>query len=88
MPASYLATTTVECYSPRSAAAGAVAVAVTANGQDWSAGTDTEFRYTGSYSVGHLDPSSGPASGGTKVTVIGSGFDASAAVKVRPTLLS
>src|SRR2546427_822204 len=63
-------------------AAGTFDVVVTVSGQPSGANPGDQFTYIAPPSVSVVSPTSGPASGGTAITISGTGFDASATVTV------
>ena len=63
------------CTTPQWAAAGAVEVEVSSNGQQFSSG-GAAFTYASAASVSSVWPVQGSAEGGTPLTVYGSGFTA------------
>ncbi|MGZ4712665.1 MAG: beta strand repeat-containing protein [Acidimicrobiia bacterium] len=62
-------------------AAGTVDVTVTTVGGTSATGAADQFTFIGAPTVTSVTPSSGPASGGTSVTIMGTGFTGATAVK-------
>jgi len=70
--AGYYNSTTISCPTPGGWGAGTIAtVQVTYNGQELS-NNNNQFRF---FQVDNIEPASGPAEGGSTVTVLGSGFE-------------
>ncbi|CAM9095296.1 unnamed protein product [Chrysoparadoxa australica] len=82
VPARWLEHGRLLCVSPAAEVAGTVAVEVTLNGLEFSA-SGMLFEYYEDPVVSELLPSSGAVSGGTGITVRGSGFRSSPSLAVR-----
>ena len=72
--------TTITAYSPAGTVAGAVDVTVTAAGGTSSTSAADQFAYVAAPMLTSLSPTSGPAAGGTTVTITGTGFAGATAV--------
>lgn len=72
-PALWISSTTVECFSPSHSVAESVDVAV-GIGNAWFSINNLSFWYYAPIKVDKLSPHNGPTSGGTTISVLGSGF--------------
>jgi hypothetical protein len=71
VPATWISAGELECVAPPRSAAGLVVLRVTNNGQQFSS-FSTSFAYSAHASVAGLSPRTGPAAGGTSLTLTGS----------------
>eukprot|EP00698_Gefionella_okellyi_P008953 TRINITY_DN2247_c0_g1_i2.p1 TRINITY_DN2247_c0_g1~~TRINITY_DN2247_c0_g1_i2.p1 ORF type:complete len:896 (+),score=191.18 TRINITY_DN2247_c0_g1_i2:182-2689(+) len=72
--ATYVSATQSVCLSPVTASAGPVILEMTNNGQDFS-NSLLQYRYLANINVTTVAPTSGPAKGGTVITLRGLNFD-------------
>ncbi|MDR3454951.1 MAG: IPT/TIG domain-containing protein, partial [Rhodoferax sp.] len=80
--ASSSSATAVECLAPSTSTPGPVTVQVSLNGIDFST-TSTTFTYVDLPTVGALTPTAGASTGGTVVTLTGTGFQAVSSLACR-----
>ena len=73
VPGVFVSSAQVECTAPPSSTKGLAILEVTTNGVDFTA-SSMSFRYAQAPRVASITPATGPVSGGTAVTVLGSGF--------------
>ena len=82
VPARWVSATELECEAPAAAALGPVAVEVTANGADFTS-DGALLSYAPAPRVTGAAPTSGPATGGTEVTVAGANLTFSPSLACR-----
>jgi hypothetical protein len=81
VPAVYVSSTEVRCETPE-LPAGVVDVRVSSNGVDFSS-SSSEFEFVRVARISSVSPSVGSVSGGTRVSVMGSGFEDREGMKCR-----
>ena len=74
IPATFVSSSELRCTTPASSSPGVSSLNVSSNGVDFFGTDDVEFQYVPPTRVVALSPSKGPQTGGTPITVSGSGF--------------
>ena len=82
VPARWISSSQVACDTPEMSDTGSVSVDISVNGIDYTS-SNVQYTYYADATILGIEPATGPSSGGTEITIVGSDFIFSSALRCR-----